>query len=201
MAPGLLFEFSDHNILRHFAAIPKEPFSLGRRERISDFTAKEQHIDFCIRMLKAAKAGDLLLKTGSFTVAECQHIDGDYSEEVQRLFRSILTSGKVIKLIADSIFVAEAARDLRWNYDIRLSGGDSYHVAMALEGQCTEFVTFDKKFKIYKDQLAKLGLKVIHANETTLLPLKYIKPPDDPDPNPDTTRGLFNLLPPVDAGK
>jgi hypothetical protein len=104
-------------------------FSLGRKETISDFAAKEQHIEFCIKMLEAAKAGDLLLKTGSFTVAECQHIDGDYGEEIQRLFRSILTSGRVIKLIADSIFVAEAARDLRWNHDICLKGGDAYHKA------------------------------------------------------------------------
>ncbi len=170
-------------------------FSLGRQATISDFAANEKHIQFCIKMLEAAKAHDLLVKTGSLTVSECQHLDGDYTEDIQRLLRSILTSGKVVKLVTDSIFVAEQARDLRWKHDICLGGADALHIAMAIEGECEEFVTTDKKIRGYKTQLAKLGLKVIPANETTLLPLKYIEPLEEPDIDHDSERRLFDLLP------
>jgi predicted nucleic acid-binding protein len=135
-----------------------------------------QHIQW---ILKAAEQGEIVVYTSSLTIAECQHV-GEHppSEELKRLFKSILTSGKVIQLISDSIFIGERARDLRWDHDITLRGADAVHVASAIEQGCEEFITTDARGPIKNAaKIAKLGLRVIRASETKLLPASYKPPP------------------------
>jgi predicted nucleic acid-binding protein len=131
------------------------------------------------QILRAAADGEIRLLTSSITIAECTHI-GEHppTEEIKRLFKSVLSSGKVVELISDSIFIAERARDLRWDHDITLRGADAVHVASAIEQGCKEFVTKDSRGP-HKNaaKIAKLGLKIVRASETTLLPLKYQVPP------------------------
>jgi predicted nucleic acid-binding protein len=125
------------------------------------------------KLLEAAKAGDLAVFTSSLSVAECSHAEGVADAEVQRLFKGLLTSGQYVYLVQDSVLVAERARDLRWVHKLTLRGADSVHVASALEMKCIEFVTTDEKIHKQKSVLRPLGLAVIYAHETTLLPDEY----------------------------
>ncbi|MGO9777381.1 MAG: type II toxin-antitoxin system VapC family toxin [Terracidiphilus sp.] len=78
------------------------------------------------------------------------------------------------KLVQDTIFVAEQARDLRWKHNIRLKGMDAIHVASALEAKCTEFLTWDRDMGTSKSQfLAAQGVSVITPSATKLLPPTY----------------------------
>lgn len=148
-------------------------YQLGHSAKIDNLADKEEHIDSCIRMLKAAEAGDLRVLTANLTISECQHLDGIVDNEVRRLFRSVLTSGRIVRIVTDNIFIAERARDLRWDHNICLRGADATHVATALEAGCEEFITFDNKILKYASQIVTFGLRVIRANETNALPAAY----------------------------
>ena len=54
--------------------------------------------------------------TGNITISECQHLSGFVDDDVKRLFRSVPTSGRVVKIVADSIFIAESQK-----FDVGLS--------------------------------------------------------------------------------
>jgi len=139
---------------------------------------KKQDVWFTQQLLRASEAGDIQVHTSSLTIAECTHV-GEHPppEEIKRLFRSILISGKIVHLVADSIFIAEKARDLRWDYDMTLKGADAIHVATALEVECTEFVTSDGRGP-HKNgaKIAALGCKVVRAQNTQVLPETYGQP-------------------------
>ncbi len=138
---------------------------------------EQEDIKYIQQILKAAESGDVVVHTSSLTIAECQHT-GEHppTDEVKRLFKSVLTSGKIVQLVADSIFIAEKARDLRWDHDITLRGADAIDVATALEIGCKEFITKDGRGP-HKNaaKIAHLGLKVIRASETSLLPEHHKK--------------------------
>lgn len=66
------------------------------------------------QMLKAANNQEIDLYTSTISVAECVVAGDDWDKEVQEFFVGVLTSGRMFKLVQDTIFVAERARDLRW---------------------------------------------------------------------------------------
>ena len=130
------------------------------------------------KLLKAANNEDISLFTSSISMAECVAAGDDWGEDVQEFFIGVLASGRMFKLVQDTIFVAERARDLRWKHNIRLSGMDAIHVASALEAQCTEFLTWDRDMNKSKTQikaqfLASQGVSVITPSATKLLPPTY----------------------------
>jgi hypothetical protein len=140
---------------------------------------RERDLWIMRQILKAAQNDEISLYTSSISVAECVAIGDDWGVDVQEFFVGLLTSGRMFKLVQDSIFVAERARDLRWKDNIRLSGMDAIHVASALEAGCTEFLTWDngiKKTKLTEKAaaLAALGLSVIQPRDTKLLPAFYL---------------------------
>lgn len=145
-------------------------YTLDRKESIDNLADKEEHIQYCIKLLEAAKKGQIRLHTANLTISECQHLDGVFNEEIQRLFRAVLSSGRIFQIVTDSVFISERAQDLRWNHNIFLSGADAHHIATALEAGCEEFITSDNKILKYADEIKKLGMRVIKANETRLLP-------------------------------
>ncbi len=176
-------------------------YELGRKDTIDHLDVKEEHIKACIQILDAAKRGQIWLLTGNITISECQHLSGFVDEEVKRLFRSILTSGRVVSIVADSIFVAERARNLMWDFQIRLGGADAHHVATALEAKCSEFVTSDNGILKWAGEILKLGLKVIPANASTELAaqLKAIDAQGSTRAISATTQGQNPLFPPEPA--
>jgi predicted nucleic acid-binding protein len=151
-------------------------YQLGLKETIDDLAKKESHIQGCIKILDAASKGRVRVETANITISECQHLKGLVTPEIKRLFRSILSSGRIVHIITDSIFISERAQELRWTYDINLSGADAHHVASALEAGCEELVTYDKKIRSNAAKIAALGLRVTTGDQTRLLP---------PDPPPD----------------
>lgn len=98
--------------------------------------------------LKAARAGEIDVITSTLTIAESRRADGAPTEEVKRLFNSILVSGKVVLLTQMTQTIAERARDLHWDHGINLGGADAIHVATALTVGCSEFLTFDANKRI-----------------------------------------------------
>lgn len=135
-------------------------------------------LDFMRKILAAANNTEIELYTSSISVAECVAAGDDWGPEVQRFFIGTLTSGRMFKLVQDSIFLAEKARDLRWKHDIRLKGADAIHVASAIEAQAAEFLTWDadiSKPKVADKMkvLASFGVSVITPKETKLLPPLY----------------------------
>lgn len=126
------------------------------------------------RLLKAANNNLISLFTSSISVAECVAAGDDYGQDVQEFFHGVLTSGRMFKLVQDSIFVAEQARDLRWKHNVTLSGMDAIHVASAIEAKCSEFLTWDRKITSYAPFLATQGIRVITPSQTNLLPALYM---------------------------
>jgi predicted nucleic acid-binding protein len=130
------------------------------------------------RILAAANNDIISLYTSSISIAECVAAGDDYGKEVQEFFIGTLTSGRMFKLVQDSIFVAEQARDLRWKHNIILRGADAIHVASAIDAQCTEFLTWDTDISHPKvankvHLLNKFGISVITPAQTQLLPTSY----------------------------
>jgi predicted nucleic acid-binding protein len=151
-------------------------YDLGHKGIIDHLAEKEDHIKACIQMLDAAEKGNLRVLTGNITISECQHLSGFVDDEVKRLFHKILTSGRVVRIVADSIFIAERARSLMWDHAIRLGGADAHHIATALEANCTEFITSDNGILKWAAEIEKLRLKVIKADESKQLAALLARP-------------------------
>jgi predicted nucleic acid-binding protein len=147
---------------------------LAKRAKGTHDPAREPDLLMMLRLLKAANNEDVSLFTSSISVAECVAAGDDYGSDVQDFFVGVLTSGRMFKLVQDTIFVAEQARDLRWVHNIRLKGMDAIHVASALEAKCTEFLTWDRDMGSSKAQfLASQGVSVITPSATKFLPALY----------------------------
>lgn len=167
-------------------------YKLGYQHLIDDLAAREEHIQYCIKMLKAAEFNDLRVLTANLTVSECKYINGRLDDEIKRLFRSILSSGRIVRLVTDNIFIGEIARDFLWEHDIHFKrGADGIHVATALYSNCGEFITYDKGILKNAPKLEKLGIRAITADQTKLLPRQYIDPPEEA---PELQSDLFSTL-------
>jgi len=142
--------------------------SVGTLPKTSD-----NDVWFCKKLLEAHRDGEVQVFTAILTIAECQHVDGVYDDKVQRLFKSILTSGQFVFLVQDTVVIADKARNLRWTYNLAFKGADSLHIASSLEMGCSEFVTNDKNILSRAKVVVKLGIRIIHPHETSLLPDEY----------------------------
>jgi predicted nucleic acid-binding protein len=160
--------YVDANIIVELA---KQHFNAHDKSRENDLWFFEQ-------MLQASAQKEIRLFTSSLTIAECTHVDGKHDAEVQRFYKGILTSGTMIELVQDSIFVAEKGRDLRWERGIALSGADLIHAASAIDSGCREMITWDGKVQGSKwaaavPSLLTLGVAVIVPEETGVLPKRF----------------------------
>jgi hypothetical protein len=137
-------------------------------------------------LILASHDGQVEVWSSTLAIAECLNIDPRQSrvpDEVQATFLKLLTSGSPVKTQAVDFFVAEKSRDLRWVHGIPCGrGADSIHVATALELECVEFLTTNKKKGPLQgktpEQLAKFGLGVILPHQTAVLSPQYITPLD-----------------------
>jgi hypothetical protein len=149
------------------------------RHGVSDEHSQAE-LPFLEGLLLAAHDGLIEIWTSSITIAECLTIEAsvdEVPEAVRETFRSLLMGGSPVRINAADVFVAEKARDLRWQ-GIRCGGGaDGLHVATALDLGCEEFITTNSKRGPLQGEtparLAKLGLRVIRPHQTTVLPPQY----------------------------
>lgn len=138
---------------------------------------REKDVWTAKRLMEAHRDKEVKVLTSALTIAECTHGgDGDISERAQFLLSKLLTSGDYVHLIQMTPFIATDARDLRWKHQINLKGADGIHAASALSRQCEEFVTSNGRFNrlyAHRDAFEKLGLRIIKAQDTAVLPAKY----------------------------
>ena len=145
---------------------------------------RELHLPFVENLLLAAAKREVEIWASTLIISECLSVNQNdlaVPENVQRMFVSLLSSGSVVNLAAVDFFIAERARDLRWVDGIKCGGGaDMVHVATALELHCEEFITTNAKRGPLQGEalakLAELGLRVITAPQTSVLPPQYIQP-------------------------
>jgi len=169
--------YTDANIITEFGA-----FGRGWHKK-----ERENDIWFFKQILQAAEDGHLEVYTSSITLSECSHLkdnsDPDHLKVVmdskaQEFFKNLLSSGTLIKLVQDSIFVAEAARDLLWKHNLVLKGMDAIHVASALDAGCKEFLTWDNDMANQKTAekittLRGLKMMVVKPSQSAILPVHY----------------------------
>lgn len=142
--------------------------------------AAAAELPFVEALLLAAYDGAIEVWSSSLTIAECLTIDAtqdDVPEAVRDTFRSLLMGGLPVRINAVDVFVAERARDLRWQ-GIRCGGGaDGLHVATAIDLACEEFITTNRRRGPLQGEtpakLAKLGLRVVLPHQTAVLPVQY----------------------------
>jgi hypothetical protein len=134
---------------------------------------RDDDVWFCKKLLEAHRDSQIQIFTAILTIAECQHADGIYNTNVQKLFKSMLTSGQFVFLVQDTVIIADKARNLKWTHDLPFKGADSLHIASALEMGCSEFLTTDDRILSRAEEILRLGIRVIHPHETSLLPDEY----------------------------
>lgn len=133
------------------------------------------------RMCDASRDGVIRIVTSILTIAECTNLgDGKpLSEETKNTIDAFLTFGTVVDLIEADIFVAEEARRLYWNHDVRLKGADAIHVATGIIERCAEFITTDRKILHQGSRFTKSlpdlkkHIRVRRASQTNILPNEY----------------------------
>ena len=126
--------------------------------------------------LQAALDGEIEVVTSMLTIAECRRAKQDKppTEEMKRVIRSVLTSGKIFNLAELTQSIAEKARDLEWEDGVNLKGADAVHIATALKTGCKEFFTSDGRGPLNNAAtILTLGLKVIRPAQTLALPSDY----------------------------
>jgi predicted nucleic acid-binding protein len=142
---------------------------------------REDDIWFYRKLVEASKDDKIQIYTSYLTLSECLCVNVNdesiLNDDTKKLINSLLLSGKSgIMPISPSLSIIKLSRALRWDYDIRLKPFDSLHIASALESKCSEFVTTDQNTIDKNGNIAKienLGLKVIRASGTKILPPEY----------------------------
>lgn len=138
---------------------------------------RSKDIGYIRACLLAARDGEIEVITSTLTIAEVRRAEGTPDDNVKKLIRSVLTSGRFVKLAEVTQGIGERARDLHWDYGINLSGADAVHVATAIITGCKELLTLDARKKsphVYATEIAALGVKVIRAADSLVLPSDYI---------------------------
>jgi len=133
------------------------------------------------QLLQAHRAREVVLLTSFLSTAECVAIEAGQtlvSPVVQEHFRSLITSGQYLSLVANSPSMGAIAQDLRWKHSVVLGGPGVLHVASAMDAKCVEFLTTDDRLQKPKvanaaQALGALGLKMIRARDTKHLPDAY----------------------------
>lgn len=146
---------------------------------LPDEESRRADVWFLKQLMKAHQANDVILHTSFLALAECVAVEpGAVPPDIQARFRSLLTSGQYVSLLAPTPRTGLFAQDIRWKHGISLRGPDCLHVAAALEAKCLEFLTGDEQLKKPKiaaalPVLRGAGLSLIAPRNTASLPTEY----------------------------
>lgn len=143
-------------------------------------TERNNDVWFVKKILEAHRAGHLIAHTSMVAVGECLAVEEGKSptDEVKEQYRSLLTSGQYVRLLNPTPKTARLMQEFRWTHGLSLHSVDAMHLAGALEAGCLEFVTTDDRLKKPKFVAANpvmgtLGLRLITAPKTSMLPTSY----------------------------
>jgi len=134
-------------------------------------------------ILRAHAAKDVEAFTSQITAGECVAIrmgQDVVPQEVQDRFRNLISSGQYVSLVSPTPKTTELVQQFRWSHNLVLKGADAFHFAAAIERGCQEFITTDDRLTAEKIRkaapvLSGLGLSMIHASQSALLPEAYRK--------------------------
>ena len=126
------------------------------------------------RLLEANRDSEVHCFTSTLSIAECSHDgSGKVTDTVKSEFTRLLMSGQYVKLIQMTPFIAQDARDLRWNHGINVKGADGVHVASAVAMQCVEFISSNgnlNRLMKSRPSFTKLGLTIRRGQRFRLSP-------------------------------
>ncbi|MXW15167.1 MAG: PIN domain-containing protein [Rhodothermaceae bacterium] len=115
----------------------------------------------CDAILKAAQESKTLIITSSVTLFEVLWLDKDqrYDENSKQKIRDLFEYS-FIKIADLTRFVADQARELKWEYhDIQIK--DAGHLATVIESDVSRFETYDRKLIEYDKKFKnKLGQEI-----------------------------------------
>jgi predicted nucleic acid-binding protein len=146
---------------------------------LPDGDNRHQDVWFLKQLMKAHQAQDVILHTSFLALAECVAVEpGTVPTDIQERFRSLLSSGQYVSLLAPTPRTGFFAQDIRWKHGVTLKGPDCLHVAAALEAKCVEFLTGDERLARPKiaaamSALRGAGLALLAARNTRNLPAEY----------------------------
>ena len=127
-------------------------------------TDREMDVWTLKRLLEANRDSEVQCFTSTLSIAECSHDgEGKVTDEVKSEFNRLLMSGQYIRLVQMTPFIAQDARDLRWNHGFNIKGADGIYVASALAMKCDELISCNGKLERLiksKAAFAKLGLAI-----------------------------------------
>ena len=99
------------------------------------------------KLLEASLHKDVQVCTSELTILECLHLRRGrkkvLTEDVRRLFESIILSRKYVLPIEFGRFVRKRAMELNWEHKLKFHGFDLLHISSALVAGCDEFLTFN----------------------------------------------------------
>lgn len=123
--------------------------------KVSPKPDRALHVEYCRRLLDAARKGDVKVYTSMLTAAECICLKDEtdpsnhkrvVTDEVKRLITGMLQSGRSgVEPVQATPAIVNRARDLEWTHGAQFTTMDSLHIATALAMGCDYFVTTDDK--------------------------------------------------------
>lgn len=142
---------------------------------------RENDVWFIKKILQAHREGHLVAHTSLVAVGECLAVEkgqATVSDEVQDHYRALLTSGQYVQLINPTPSSARLIQRFRWDHGLVLGSADAMHFSGAIERGCLEFITTDGRIASARvgaaiPVLATMGMRVIAAPKTALLPTSY----------------------------
>ncbi len=137
---------------------------------------RKRNLEHTKAMMEAAADGVVEIISSSLIIAECRRADREKpaDEETKELIRRIVSSEEIIKLSFVTFEITEKARDLDWVHGISLRAADAIHLATAVEHDCKELFTTDRKMKAKAvEALKRFGIRIIDPSDTQLLPVEY----------------------------
>lgn len=146
--------------------------------------SNEANADDCLKVVRAAEAGDVVLVTSAISLVEVIKLDGKMpvrETEQQKVDDAML--GPHFRIREVDRTVAQLARRLIWDHGVEVK--DAIHVATALDASITEMHTTDGK-------LTKLSPLIVQGHQQLT-----IREPQWLDPNSPEAKGHLSLFDPV----
>lgn len=134
--------------------------------------AREAHkVTHCRPVIEAAQAGDLVIVTSALTIAEVLWLRGQprIPAEQARTIEAFFQHRWIVSREVDR-FVAERARGLVWDHNVKPKDAIHLATALGLEVKIAQFDTFDHDLRDLSGKLGTPPLLIGYPNLPAKLP-------------------------------